>query len=253
MKKRLLQALLLSVIIALLNAHSLAPIEGQGEIIKTDVAAQTETTNYKRNDKLLINKKESGMFYKPIQYKSNLLFRLIMADKKSRRERQELEKLTSSMAFELKLIEPIENKEEYFIAYKSIIARYPQITQGHETIYDAFTEEELSLLFKVVQAEIGDYSFEQKCNVVSVIFNRMTHDRFPNTLTEILSYDQFESISNGMYEKVQIDETTILACEYVYIFGVTNNCVFFDSNGNLSHYQYVFNDGAHNFYKIKGE
>ena len=253
MKKRLLQALLLSMIMTLLNAPSLAPAEGQGEIIKTDVAAQTETTNYKRNNKLFINKKESGMLYKSIEYKSDSLFRLILLDRKSRREHQELEKLTLSMESELKLIESIEDKEEYFIVYKSIIAKYPQITQEYETIYDAFSEEELSLLFKVVQAEIGDYSFEQKCNVVSVIFNRMTHDRFPNTLTEILSYDQFESISNGMYEKVQIDETTILACEYVYIFGVTNDCVFFDSNGSLSHYQYVFNDGAHNFYKIKGE
>ena len=253
MKKRLLQVLSLSVIMALLNAPSLAPIEGQGEIIKTDVAAQTETTIYKRNDKLLINRKESRKIHNSIQFKSASLFKLIMADKKSRRERQELEKLTLSMESELKLIESIENKEEYFIAYKSIIAKYPQITQEYETIYNAFSEEELSLLFKVVQAEIGDYSFEQKCNVVSVIFNRMTHDRFPNTLTEILSYDQFESISNGMYEKVQIDKTTILACEYIYIFGVTNDCVFFDSNGVLSHYQRVFNDGAHNFYKIKGE
>ena len=161
MKKRLVQALLLSAMMVSLSVSSVVPEKGHDEIIETDVAAQTETTNYKRNNKLFINKKESGMLYKSIEYKSDSLFRLILLDRKSRREHQELEKLTLSMESELKLIESIENKEEYFIAYKSIIARYPQITQEYETIYDAFTEEDLSLLFKVVQAEIGDYSFEQ--------------------------------------------------------------------------------------------
>ena len=51
MKKRLLQALLLSMIMTLLNAPSLAPVEGQGKIIKTDVAAQIKTTYYHHNDK----------------------------------------------------------------------------------------------------------------------------------------------------------------------------------------------------------
>ena len=36
---------------ALLNAPSLAPVEGQEEIIKTDVAAQIKTTYYHHNDK----------------------------------------------------------------------------------------------------------------------------------------------------------------------------------------------------------
>lgn len=71
-------------------------------------------------------------------------------------------------------IESIQDKKEWFIAYKSIIDEYSYILDPPETIYDYFTNEELDLLFRVVQAEIGDeYSFEQKCNVASVIFNRL--------------------------------------------------------------------------------
>lgn len=96
-------------------------------------------------------------------------------------------------------IESIEDKKEWFIAYKSIIEEYSYIIDPPETIYEYFTEEELDLLFHVVQAEIGDecYSFEQKANVASVVFNRLYHEKFPDALSEILVYDQFSPISNG--------------------------------------------------------
>lgn len=70
-------------------------------------------------------------------------------------------------------------------------------------------------------------------------------------MNEILTGDQFQPISDGRYKNVEVSEDTILACEYVFIFGdTTNGCLFFDSNGKLN-YQFVKNDGAHNFYKYK--
>ena len=72
-------------------------------------------------------------------------------------------------------------------------------------------------------------------------------------MSEILIPSQFSTISNGSIHKVAVDETTILACEYVFMFGdTTGGALFFDSNGALN-YKFVFNDGAHNFYKLKGE
>lgn len=149
-------------------------------------------------------------------------------------------------------IESITDKKEWFVAYKNIVDEYSYIIDPPETIYDCFTEEELDLLFHVVQAEIGDeYSFAQKVNVSSVIFNRLEHERFPNTLSEILVYDQFSPISDGRYKEVEVSEDTILACEYAFqIEDTTGGCLFFDSNNTLN-YQFVFNDSAHNFYKYK--
>lgn len=151
-------------------------------------------------------------------------------------------------------IEGIEDKKKWFVLYKNIINEYSYIIDPPETIYDYFTEEELILLFSVVQAEVGDeYSFEQKANVASVVFNRLEHERFSNTLSEILVYDQFSPISDGRYKEVVVSEDTILACEYVFsVSDTTNGCLFFDSNNSLN-YEFVFFDGAHNFYKYREE
>lgn len=147
-------------------------------------------------------------------------------------------------------IDSIESQKEWFIAYKNIIKQYSDILDPPETIYDYYTIEELDMLFRVVQAEVGDeYSFAQKVNVISVIFNRIDHEDFGNEMLQILTKDQFQPISDGTYLKVEISEETILACEYCFIFGdTTNGCLFFDSNGKLN-YEFVYSDGAHNFYR----
>ena len=158
------------------------------------------------------------------------------------------------MKEKIKKINVIQDKYKWFIEYKKIIEQYSSDIKPPESIYDCFSSLELDLLFRVVQAEIGDeYSFEQKVNVVSVILNRKNHEKFPNSLNSILTSDQFSTISNGSYNNVSISEKTILACEYAFMFGdTTNGCLFFDSNHALK-YSFVFNDGAHNFYKLKGE
>lgn len=253
MKNKIIRVLLLLLATALVSMPCVASTVRREDIIETDVAAQPETTSYKRSDNIFINKKKPKIIHEPIQYKSTLLFSLILADKKTRKESRELEKLIFEMEEEIRIIESTKDKEEFFIEYKNIVEKYKDVVTPPNTIYDEFSEEELDLLFKVVQAEIGEqYSFEQKCNVVSVIFNRMAHDRFPNTLLEVLTYDQFTTISNGSYKTVEVTELTKLACEYVYIFGATNNALFFNSHEKTDSFcgaNYMFSDGSgHSFY-----
>lgn len=148
----------------------------------------------------------------------------------------------------------ITDKKEWFKSYKSVIDEYRGFIDPPETIYDCFMEDELDILFRVVQAEVGDeYSFEQKVNVATVIFNRLNHERFLNNLSEILTPDQFSPIASGRCENIEVSELTILACEYAFQIGgdIAEECLFFDSNGRLK-YEYVDNDGAHNFYKLSG-
>lgn len=166
----------------------------------------------------------------------------------------EIDKAIEEMNHKMTEIETITDKKEWFIAYKSIIEEYSYIIDPPETIYDYFSEEELDLLFHVVQAEVGDeYSFESKVNVANVIFNRFYHERFPDTLSDILVCDQFSPIADGRYREVEVTEDTILACEYAFMVeDTTDGCLFFDSNNTLS-YQFVFNDEAHNFYRIKSD
>lgn len=147
---------------------------------------------------------------------------------------------------------PKDNKKDWYMNYRKVINEYAAYLDPPETLYDYYNDAETVMLFKVVQAEIGDeYTFEQKCNVASVILNRLESDEFEDEMFKVLTSDQFATISNGRYKNVKVSDDTMLACEYVFLFGdTTNGCLFFDSNGSLN-YEYEMNDGAHNFYKIK--
>lgn len=221
--------ILLSVVIVSLSALAV-PLMGHSENIKTEpVVVQVVVKSTGLNDENFIEKQSVTINF-------------------------EIDKAIEEMNQKMMEIESITDKKEWFVAYKNIVDEYSYIIDPPETIYDCFTEEELDLLFHVVQAEIGDeYSFESKVNVANVIFNRFYHERFPNTLSDILVCDQFSPIADGRYREVEVTEDTILACEYAFMLeDTTDGCLFFDSNNTLN-YQFVFNDGAHNFYKYQEE
>ena len=228
MKRRIFKVLLLLVATALISIPFVAPIMGQNND-KTEISVQEniDTTNE------IIKETELS----EIEKLNN-----------------EVDTAIENMNVEMAEIESIENKKEWFIAYKEIVDRYSYILDPPEGIYDYYTDEELDMFFRVVQAEIGDeYTFEQKCNVASVILNRIDHYKFSDKMLEILTPRQFETVKNGSYKKSKVSEDTILACEYAFeIEDTTDGCLFFDSNKTLN-YEFVFNDGAHNFYKLKQE
>ena len=228
MKRRIFKVLLLLVATALISIPFVAPIMGQNND-KTEISVQEniDTTN-----KII---KETEL--SEIEKLNN-----------------EVDTAIENMNVEIAEIESIENKKEWFIAYKEIVDRYSYILDPPERIYDYYTDEELDMFFRVVQAEIGDeYTFEQKCNVASVILNRIEHYKFSDEMLEILTPQQFETVKNGSYKNVKVSEDTILACEYVFMIeDTTDGCLFFDSNKALN-YEFVFNDGTHNFYKLKQE
>lgn len=142
--------------------------------------------------------------------------------------------------------------EQWYIEYKEIISEYEYYLNEPNTIYDYYTEKELDLLFKVVQAEAGDEcSFEQKTHVASVILNRLSDARFPDSIFDVLTKDQFQCIADGRYKKVTVSDITILSTEFAFeIMDTTYGCLFFDSNNTLS-YQFAFNDGVFNLYRLK--
>lgn len=221
--------ILLSIVIVSLSVL-LVPLEGHDENLKTEpVTVQAKVVKSAGNQDFEVMELSEEI---PINF--------------------EIDAAIEEMNQKMTEIESIEDKKEWFIAYKSIIEEYSYIIDSPETIYDCFTDEELDLLFHVVQAEIGDeYLFEQKVNVASVIFNRLDHERFPDTLSEILVYNQFSPISDGRYKDIEVSKDTILACEYAFsVEDTTGGCLFFDSNNTLN-YKFVFNDSAHNFYKYR--
>ncbi len=149
------------------------------------------------------------------------------------------------------------NYKEWFLEYKTLINKYSSELDEVETIYDCFSEAELQLLFHVVEAEVEGFGFEEKCNVASVIFNRLEHEGFGNTLFNVLIPGQFTTIRNGKYKRVTPSEDTILACEYCFIIEETaNGAIYFEGAKSNVHQAYAtlvepkFEDhSGHKFYK----
>lgn len=148
------------------------------------------------------------------------------------------------------------NLEQWFKSYKQVLNNYDDIFDVPESIYDVFSSDELDLLFRVVHAEIGDeWTFEQKVNVASVIYNRVDSEYFGNSLTTVLIPGQFSTISNGAYHN-EPSAKTIAACEYAYeIENTAKDCLYFHSNKLTSDTfcgaKYKFSDGAHHFFAIE--
>lgn len=147
------------------------------------------------------------------------------------------------------------NKKQWFIEYKELYKEYSDVLESQPILTDFYSDEEIQKLYGVVEAEVGDLGgFDERCNVASVIFNRIADTRFSDRLSELLSPGQFSTIRNGRYKTMTISEDTILACQYVLLFGDTaQECIYFEggkSNIHSKYATYVFTDkSGHKFYK----
>ena len=154
----------------------------------------------------------------------------------------------NKMEEELIEISSIEDNMEWFINYKDIVSRYTMWISPPNSIYDCFTEEEINLIFRVVETETFECDFDSKVNVANVVFNRLEHGEFGKTIKEIITTkNQFA------YGRKNISEDTILAVEYAFMVeDTTNGALFFHSNKKTNTFcgnEFIFQDEAgHNFY-----
>lgn len=143
----------------------------------------------------------------------------------------------------------IKDKKEWFIEYKNLMNQYIEILDTEETIYEIYTEEEIYLIQRCVETECFQGDFESKCNVASVIFNRLYNGNFGNNIEEVITAkNQFT------YSRKEITEDTKLAVEYAFgIEDTTNGCLAFHSNEKnekFGNWNYEFTDSiGHHFYK----
>lgn len=164
-------------------------------------------------------------------------------------ELDEFEIVYQNMQQELHEIDLIENKEEWFVKYKEIIFKYNEWFGMPETIFDIYSKEELELIFRTVETECYDQNFNSKCNVASVIFNRIENDKFGDSVKNVIT-----SPNQFAYWRKNITESTVLSVMYAFEIGdTTNGCIAFRSDKCPKiwcGWTYLFTDDAgHNFYK----
>ena len=141
------------------------------------------------------------------------------------------------------------DKKSWFILYKSMQEYYADYIDTSETIYDYFTDEQITMMQKCVETESYQCSFDAKVNVACVILNRVEHEQFPTDPIEIITgKNQFS------YSRNNITEDTILALEYAFMIeDTTNGCIAFRSDCSPNAWngwtKQFTDESGHTFYK----
>lgn len=158
---------------------------------------------------------------------------IVVDSTKDKKEKIDTRELVKN---ELDQIDLLNSEKEKIIRFNELFEKYEDIIDPPEDLLSVFSFEELDKLYRVVEAEATAGEFIDKANVASVIFNRILYNDIFDTsdLNEILTEKQFSSIKDGRYKIVEVTEDTILACEYVFMFGSTvEDAQFFDAtNGD---------------------
>ena len=145
-------------------------------------------------------------------------------------------------------IESIEDRKEWFLAYKDIVFEYAEWIDPPETIFDYYAEDEVRLICRVVETETYQCDFDSKVNVANVVLNRIESGEFGETVEEIITIEgQF------VYWREIITEDTILAVMYAYeMEDTTYGALYFHSNEKTDTFcgnEFIFQDEVgHNFY-----
>jgi len=149
---------------------------------------------------------------------------------------------------ELDEIEAIGDSQEWFIAYKNIISNYEEWIDAPESIYDVYTEDEIYLMCRVIETETHGLEFSKKCNVASVILNRIEHEQFGDTATKVCT-----AAGQFSYSRTKIEDDTLLALEYAFMIeDTTGGALYFHSNDYIPETwngaTLIMTDGSHAFY-----
>lgn len=124
------------------------------------------------------------------------------------------------------------NKIKKLVLLTTIFLLNPFLTDSIKaesiTIYNTYSEEEVQLLFRVVETETFGADYESKKNVASVVLNRQ--EAYDCELKDVITAkNQF------CYGRTKISDSTIKACEDALLNrGNVENCLYFRSGKKMS-------------------
>ena len=100
---------------------------------------------------------------------------------------------------------------------------------------------DMELLERVVEAEAGNQGLIGKRLVVSVIYNRVDSEKFPDTIREVLtSPHQFGPVWNGAIHKVNVSDETRAAIMFETVSRLDTEILYFNSGEVSGKYAYTY-------------
>lgn len=145
-----------------------------------------------------------------------------------------------------------------------IRAKPPEANDGtvvKATRVREFDQSDAQLLMRVAQAEAGNQGIHGMELIIEVILNRVNSDSeaFPDTISEVVHQkSQFETVTNGMYLKVDLSPEAHLAlAEIEKGIEFDEKIVGFEtsSHGKVleKYFDYAYTVGDHDFFYEKSE
>lgn len=147
---------------------------------------------------------------------------------------------------------------------EEIVADEPQITvqvmklRKNEVPDIELSKEERYLLAKLAMSEAGDQDIEGKALVMRVVLNRVSSDKFPESVKEVIfQKHQFSPISDGRYFELEPNEDCWTALDLITEDGwnESEDALYFESESESTWHhdnlQFLFQHGDHYFYTDK--
>lgn len=176
-------------------------------------------------------------------------FLLMSINVDAKNEIQIAPKLFNLLFYELENTKD-ENLEEWFYKYQTFANKFDP---DRDTVECVFSDEEVQLMWQVIETETYDASFIQKINVANVLLNRLQSANYDykNMIEVITDENQFT------YYRTNITQSTKDALAFAFeVKDTTDGCIAFRSDVKVddwNSWEYAMYDGAHWFYKIKEE
>jgi len=125
-----------------------------------------------------------------------------------------------------------------------------------------YSRDDYDILIKIVEAEASGCGEIGKILVANVIINRVKHEKFPNTIKEVVYQNkQFSPVASGRINQVKVSEETIACVERALLgedysmgalffmarkYADSSNVSWFDRKLKL-----LFKEGNHEFFSFK--
>ena len=176
-------------------------------------------------------------------------------------------RIASTAAFQLRFMEDFEEVEETSLACMVKRAASDQRVVDcdvleREMLYE-LSEEDYEVLLRIVEAEAGCEDVNGRMLVAGVILNRVTSDKFPDTVKQVVFQQengvaQFSPIKDGRYYNVCVSDETIEAVTRVlYGEDLSEGALYFASRKYANpermqwfdnHLTLLFSYGGHEFF-----
>lgn len=179
----------------------------------------------------------------------------------------EVNRIMATPAFKLELQDammPVKRTSSYEemkeVASGQRIIHYGVVNRQWEV---NLTDEDYEVLLRIVEAEAGGEDIEGKMLVAGVVLNRVEHEDFPDTVTEVVfqrnnGVTQFSPVNGGRYYTVTVSEETKEAVERVLAGeDISEGALYFAARKYANaksmrwfdeHLTFLFAHGGHEFF-----